>query len=303
MPRSGPPTPDFWQNMEAGIDQPDFSSIGSNDSVQSGLLSSNGSLPQGLPETRMSSGAVDQLLREEEYNLQLEHERGIRVCYTGDFLTGGTGNKHSNATYTIKEFLELATNKFNKPGPEPMPQPEYDSEYRTQKDLDNLLEYFHKDGNNNIVTSLCSTKQHGDPALGFPSCKECEDYAKDNAGPDLYTAQAREDARARDSRRRRRESRRRRERESIRRTRLSADRGRSGARVELIEKLKERTLRRKRRRERRAARREGRRSTRRQSRRQSSSRGQSRRQSRRQSRSRGQSSSGRMSSTRRRLAF
>ena len=242
-----------WDNMSTGM-QPDFSaisSIGSTGSSRSGS-SRRGSSRSGSSQRSVSSGAIQQRLREEEYYLQLEHEKGVRVCYTGTFLTQGRRDKHGTGTYTIKEFLKLATDKFNQPGPEPMPQPQYDSEYRTLTDLNELLDYFRTVGEfGRVVTSFCSDKQHGDRALGLPSCKDCEDEMKDGAGPDLYTTQAREDARIRSSRRRRRQSRRRRERESIRRVRSAARRGSVGAREELTRRL----ARRERRRARRATRR------------------------------------------------
>ena len=204
-----------WDNMTSGM-QPDFShlsSIGSN-----------------TPSGRTSSSRSGS-------------NNNMRICYTGKFLTDGSISKHSTGTYTKKQFMKLASNKFNEPGPEPMPQPEFGNEYRTHRDFDTLLEHFKFDDRNNIVTSLCSEKKHGDVAAGLPSCKECEDYMKDNGGPDLYTAQAREDARARSSRRRARRSRRRREAEGIRRARSSARRGRPGAREELARRLTRRARR------------------------------------------------------------
>ena len=233
-----------WDNMSTGM-QPDFSAISSVGSTGS---SRSGSSRRGSSRRSVSSGAIQQRLREEDYYLQMEHEKGVRVCYTGTFLTQGRRDKHGNGTYTIKEFLKLATDKFNEPGPEPMPQPQYDSEYRTLTDLNELLDYFRTVGEfGRVVTSFCSDKQHGDRALGLPSCKDCEDEMKDGAGPDLYTTQAREDARNRSSRRRRRQSRRRRERESIRRVRSAARRGSVGAREELTRRLARRDRRRARR--------------------------------------------------------
>ena len=232
-----------WDNMSTGM-QPDFSAISS--------ISSTGSSRRGSSQRSVSSGAIQQRIRAEEYYLQLEHDKGVRVCYTGTFLTEGRRDKHGTGTYTIEEFLKLATDKFNQPGPEPMPQPQYGSEYRTLTDLDELLDFFRTVGEfGKAVASFCSDKQHGDPAQRLPSCKDCEDEMKDGAGPDLYTTQAREDARIRSSRRRRRQSRRRREAEEIRRARSSARRGRPGAREELTRWL----ARRERRRARRATRR------------------------------------------------
>lgn len=220
--------------------QPDFSAISS--------VNSTGSSRRGSSQRSVSSGDIQQRLREEDYYLQMEHDKGVRVCYTGSFLTEGRRDKHGNGTYTIKEFLKLASDKFNQPGPEPMPQPQYGSEYRTRMDFDELLDYFRTVGEfGKVVASFCSDKQHGDRALGLPSCKDCEDEMKDNAGPDLYTTQAREDARERSSRRRRRQSRRRRERENIRRARSSARRGRPGAREQLTRRLARRERRRARR--------------------------------------------------------
>ena len=220
--------------------QPGFSGISS--------VSSTGSSRRGSSQRSVSSGATQQRIRAEEYFIQMQHDKGVRVCYTGTFLTEGRRDKHGNGTYTIKEFLKLASDKFNQPGPEPMPQPQYGSEYRTLTDLDELLDYFRTVGEfGKVVASFCSDKQHGDPAQRLPSCKECEDEMKDNGGPDLYTTQAREDARQRSSRRRRRQSRRRRERENIRRARSSARRGRPGAREELTRRLARRERRRARR--------------------------------------------------------
>ena len=237
-----------WDQMTTGM-QPDFSdlsSIGSDTSSsrrsRSQRRSSSGS------QRRLSSADLDRHLRQEDWLLSQEHDNGVRVCYTGTFLTSGNPSKRTTATYSIKEFLDISTKKFNEPGPEPMPQPEYGSEYRTRQDFNNLLEHLRTAGMfGRVVTSLCSDKKHGDPSQGLPSCKECEDYMKDNAGPDLYTAQAREDARDRSSRRRARRSRRRREAESIRRARSSARRGRTGAREELVRMLTRRENRRARR--------------------------------------------------------
>ena len=238
-----------WDEMGTGM-QPDFSdlsSIGSDTS--SSRHSGSQRRSSSRSQRRLSSADLDRHLRQEDWLLSQEHDNGVRVCYTGTFLTGGNPSKRTTATYTIKEFLDISTKKFNEPGPEPMPQPEYGSEYRTRQDFNNLLEWLRETAGTfgSVDTSLCSDKKHGDPSLGLPSCKECEDYMKDNAGPDLYTAQAREDARARSSRRRARRSRRRREAESIRRARSSARRGRTGAREELVRLLTRRENRRARR--------------------------------------------------------
>ena len=242
-----------WDEMSTGM-QPDFSdlsAIGSDTSSSrrsgSQRRSSSGSQRRSSSgsQRRLSSADLDRHLRQEDWLLSQEHDNGVRVCYTGTFLTSGNPSKRTTATYTIKQFLDISTKKFNEPGPEPMPQPEDGSEYRTRQDFKNLLEWLQDAGTfGSVDTSLCSDKKHGDPSQGLPSCKECEDYMKDNAGPDLYTAQAREDARARSSRRRARRSRRRREAESIRRARSSARRGRTGAREELVRLLTRRENRR-----------------------------------------------------------
>ena len=236
-----------WDNMTSGM-QPDFShlsSIGSN--TPSGRTSSSRSGRTSSSRSgRTSSSSSGRTLSSRSGRTSSSRSgsnNNMRICYTGKFLTDGSISKHSTGTYTKKQFMKLASNKFNEPGPEPMPQPEFGNEYRTHRDFDTLLEHFKFDDRNNIVTSLCSEKKHGDVAAGLPSCKECEDYMKDNGGPDLYTAQAREDARARSSRRRARRSRRRREAEGIRRARSSARRGRPGAREELARRLTRRARR------------------------------------------------------------
>jgi len=106
-------------------------------------------------------------LREEE------HAAGVRICYTGPVPQGHSGRK-SDGTYTIKQFLKLATvihdDRANNPS-STMPDitaPPNGREY-TNSDVERLLVELQADA--------CSTKYRD--RGGLSRCQDCEDEMKD----------------------------------------------------------------------------------------------------------------------------
>ena len=153
-------------------------------------------------------------LREEE------HAAGVRVCYTGPVPKGHSGRR-SDGTYTIKQFLKLATvihdDRANNPS-SMMPDitaPPNGREY-TNSDVERLLM--------ELTGYACSTKYRD--RGGLPRCQDCEDEMKDPHWAAYVASLSRNrDERLQEERRDRRRTR--------RLTRREAQRGVPGARTRL----------------------------------------------------------------------